>query len=106
MALLDQSLVLVVAGLTADGALLTLPCGYLLPTGRLNHPPHLPRQMMANHKVAAEKLKDRHARQTHGLAKAHNLAMANLEGAHRVERWRVVDNCKKQARGGVQQTVE
>ena len=61
-----------------------------------NPNPNPNRQMMSNHKIAAEKLKDRHARQTHGLAKAHNLAMANLEGAHRVERWRVVDNCKKQ----------
>ena len=54
-------------------------------------------QLMASHKVSQDKLNDRQRKAAHQAEKGKARELANLEGGFRVERWKVIEACKKAA---------
>lgn len=54
-------------------------------------------QLLIKHQVTYNKLLDRQAKQAHSQEVRWQQEMANLEGTFRVDRWKEVDTCKKQA---------
>ena len=64
-----------------------------------SEPTSLVSQMLGVHRLGQNKLDDRQQRQMWSLAKAHAVSMSNLEGSHRVERWKVHACTTRRARG-------